>query len=60
MCITEYDEVKTMNMFREEGREEGQLLMLFNLAEKKIISIEQAAAEANMSVDEFLEKMKVL
>ena len=25
MCITEYDEVKTMNMFREEGREEGRL-----------------------------------
>ena len=24
MCITEYDEVKTMNMFREEGRVEGR------------------------------------
>ena len=23
MCITEYDEVRTMNMFREEGRAEG-------------------------------------
>ena len=25
MFITEYDEVKTMNMFKEEGREEGRV-----------------------------------
>ena len=25
MCITEYDEVRTMNMFKEEGIEEGRL-----------------------------------
>lgn len=24
MCITEYDEVRTMNMIREEGIEEGR------------------------------------
>ena len=24
MCITEYDETKTMNMFKEEGRIEGR------------------------------------
>ena len=83
MCITEYDEVKTMNMFREEGREEGynegradgynsgrtdgynsgrtdgQLQSLVSLAEKRYITIEQAAEEAGMSVEEFLGKMKV-
>lgn len=79
MCITEYDEVKTMNMFREEGREEGynegradgynsgradgreegQLQSLISLAEKRYITIEQAAEEAGMTVEEFLEKMKL-
>ena len=79
MCITEYDEVKTMNMFREEGREEGynegredgynsgwedgreegQFLSLVSLAEKHYITIEQAADEAGMTVEEFLEKMKL-
>ena len=72
MCITEYDETKTMNMFREEGREEGrvegreegreegQIQTLVSLAGKKIITVEQAAEEAGMTVDEFLEKMRVL
>ncbi len=23
MCLTEYDEAETMNMFKEEGRQEG-------------------------------------
>ena len=71
MCITEYDEVKTMNMFREEGRdegynegradgrEEGQFQSLVSLAEKHYITIEQAADEAGMTVEEFLEKMKL-
>ena len=79
MCITEYDEVKTMNMFREEGREEGynegredgriegynsgrvdgKLQSLVSLAEKRYITIEQAAEEAGMKVEEFLEKMKL-
>ena len=44
---------------REEGRMQGQFQMLANLAGKKVITIEQAADEAGMSVDEFLEKMKV-
>ena len=79
MCITEYDEVKTMNMFREEGREEGynegredgynsgkedgreegQLQTLVSLAEKRYITIEHAAEEAGMKVEEFLAKMKL-
>ena len=50
---------KAVMDIKEEGREEGQLLMLANLAEKKIITIEQAAKEAGMSVNEFLEKMTI-
>ncbi|MBQ6504276.1 MAG: hypothetical protein IJI57_10230 [Flexilinea sp.] len=53
MCITEYDQVRTMNMFKEEGLEEGieigQFKALANLAEKKIITVEQAAEEAGIS-----------
>ncbi|MBQ4512173.1 MAG: hypothetical protein II969_04215 [Anaerolineaceae bacterium] len=72
MCITEYDEVKTMNMFREEGynegrtdgynsgRADGQFQSLASLAKKHYITVEQAAEEAGMTVDEFLKKMKLV
>ena len=62
MCITEYDEVKTMNMFKEEGREEGRDAMLINIYNSQkngIITIEQAAAIAGMSVEEFEQKMTI-
>ena len=71
MLLEEYNETEVMELFKEEGRvegreeglelgrEEGELNMLVNLAGKKLISIEQAAEEAGMSVDEFIEKMKV-
>ena len=55
----EYQLELLRNKEREEGREEGQLLTLVNLAEKKTITIEQAAEEAGMSVDEFLVKMSI-
>ena len=62
MCITEYDEVKTMNMFKEEGREEGRDAMLMNIYNSQkngIITLEQAAAIAGMSVEEFEQKMTI-
>ena len=79
MLLEEYNETEVMELFREEGREEGigigrgigreegigigreegELNMLLNLAGKKLITIEQAAEEAGMSVNEFIEKMKV-
>ena len=43
----------------EQGIEQGQLLTLVGLAKKKYITIEQAAEEADMSIEEFLEKMKL-
>ena len=66
MCITEYDEVKTKNMFKEEGREEGRverraamLMNIYNSQKNGIITIEQAAAIAGMSVEEFEQKMTI-
>ena len=70
MLLEEYNETEVMELFkeegriegriegREEGREEGQIMTLVGLARKKYITIEQAAEEAGMSVEEFLEKMK--
>ena len=59
MLLEEYNETQVMELFKEEGREEGELNMLVNLAGKKLITIEQAAKEAGMSMDEFLQKMTV-
>ena len=66
MLLEEYNETEVMELFkeegriegREEGREEGQILTLVGLARKNYITIEQAAEEAGMSVEEFLGKMK--
>ena len=55
MCITEYDEVRTMNMFKEEGRaegrEEGTKAMSINLY-RLGFSIEDIAAGANVSTNQ--------
>ena len=63
MLLEEYNETEVMELFKEEGRiegrEEGQILKLVGLARKNYITIEQAAEEAGMSVEEFLEKMKL-
>lgn len=56
MCITEYDETKTMNMFREEGREEGKFLSILNILNSGAITITQAAGFAGMSISEFQKK----
>lgn len=44
---------------RNEGRNEGQLQTLINLAAKKYITIEQAAEEAGITVDDFIKIMTV-
>ena len=53
MCITEYDETKTMNMFREEGREEGIFYILASLVKDKLLDITEAAKRADMTIEEF-------
>ena len=41
---------------REEGKAEGMVSTLVDLVKKKILSITQAAEQANMTVEEFEEK----
>ncbi len=53
MCITEYDEAQTMAMFKEEGRMEGRMELLFDFVQRKIISVEEAAKQANLTVEDF-------
>lgn len=53
MCITEYDESRTLAEQREEGRAEGVLNTLTTLVRKGLITIADAANTANMSVSEF-------
>ncbi|MBQ6482848.1 MAG: hypothetical protein IJI45_17225 [Anaerolineaceae bacterium] len=43
----------------EQGVEDGQFQTLIGLTKKKYITIEQAAEEAGMSIEEFLEKMRL-
>ena len=48
MCITEYDEAETMQMFKEEGREEGEENRLIRQICRKLRkgkSVEQIADE---------------
>ena len=72
MCITEYDEARTFAEQREEGIEIGieigidkgieigSIKMLSSLVKGGVLTIEQAATAANMSVSEFEMKMKAL
>ena len=55
MCITEYNEVKTL----ADERKEGAIEMLLSLVRKGLISEECAAEEAHMSVSQFREKGKL-
>ena len=68
MCITEYDEARTFAEQREEGwvegmaegraegRAEGALEMLIALFKKGVLSLSQAAEEANLTIPEFKKK----
>lgn len=53
MCITEYDESRTLAEQREEGRIEGILNTLVSLVKDNIITLSDAAQRANMTVTEF-------
>ena len=68
MLLTEYNEAETMELFREEGREEGRaegetrgiLKTLAGLIRKGLLSIKDAASEANMTEAEFTAQMDAL
>ena len=53
MCITEYDEEKTMAKTRAESEAIGFLKALFRPVEDGDLSVEKAAKKANMTVTEF-------
>ena len=53
MCITEYDEARTLAEQRDEGREEGVLATLNSLVKDGILTVVDAAKRANMTVDDF-------
>ena len=55
MCITEYNEVKTL----ADERQEGAVMMLFNLVKKGLLTEERAAEEAQMSIAEFRERARL-
>ena len=45
---------------QQEGRQEGELKALYDLARDNVITLEAAAARKNLTVSEFLEKLKEL
>ena len=63
MCITEYDEEKTLRGRYEEGLEEGiekgRIKTLAELVKDGIITIVQAANSAQMTEEEFIEKAEL-
>ena len=60
MCITEYDEEKALRGRYEEGIEKGiekgRIKTLAELVKDGILTIVQAAARAQMTEEEFIEK----
>ena len=57
MCITEYDEEKNNELLKADseaiGRAKERFILLTNLIKKGKLTENEAAEEANMSVDEF-------
>lgn len=52
MVLTEFNEMETMEMFKEEGRQEGVLDTLISLVRDKIPSVTDAVKQAGMTPDE--------
>ena len=52
MCITEYNEVETMEAFKEEGREEGREELIEELLKDGTITPEKAALLLHKSTEE--------
>ena len=57
MLLKEYDEAKAMALFKEDGRREGMregvLSTLIDLVHDGVLSVEDAASRAGVSVEEF-------
>lgn len=61
MMLMEYNEAEQMNLFREEGREEGvakgKISTLIDLVKDNLLSLTDAAKKAGMSVEAFQKLM---
>lgn len=55
MCITEYNEAETMQMFKAEGRKEGKLEIIIQLIHNGLITLEAGAEQLHMAMTD-LEK----
>ena len=53
MCITEYNEAKTLALYGAERERRGTIKAFLKMIQKGLITEDEAASEANMSVDEF-------
>ncbi len=57
MCLTEYDEARTMELFKEEGREEGKdeafAVSIRNLMSNLHLTAEKAMALLNIPSEEY-------
>ncbi|MCQ2081987.1 MAG: hypothetical protein MJZ11_10035 [Lachnospiraceae bacterium] len=53
----EYNVCKAIMEIREEGREEGRLLLLVSMVQDGEITLETAAKRLDISVEEFQKKM---
>ena len=68
MLLTEYNEEEVMAMLKRdarieglaEGRAEGRLQILSSLVDRNLLTLETAAAEAGLSVADFLKECAVL
>ena len=59
VVLTEFDENRYAEILREDGRKEGEILQLCKLVAKKIVPLDAALEESNLSEAEFMEKMKL-
>ncbi|MBO4506425.1 MAG: hypothetical protein J5728_08380 [Lachnospiraceae bacterium] len=62
VCITEFDEKKYVDSIREEGRAEGLLIgkvkVLTDMVADGIITLDEAAGRADMTIEDFTEYLK--
>lgn len=55
--LTHFDEEKFKARLRKEGREEGEIAVLASLVKKSRLTETEAAEEADISVEEFRERV---
>jgi len=57
MLLTEYNEAEQMELFKEDGRKEGIVSTLVSLVKDGILTEDEAAGRAGVTVETFRQKM---